>query len=351
MMNSPVAKLKLCLFTLLVIILLPPDLLGPPLGRNEQLGEEELAAAGGGQWRPSIRLASAIYLEQIGQISHVMNEFVDVLFEKVSFLAEIIIQSSLEEQCEPLLECDKNKNNNNNKSLLEQTGRQLDRRQFDEKEFTDIDVFLEAYNKQTRMINQQGGCKLFTLEVDSRDLPVGDMEICCKAFGACNSVCGNKKAACDGAFRSCLRSLCKKHFDYANETLIKRQHQLNRRQTHLFPYEPLAEEAAEGMRDDDDQEGLGVGLEEPSRPKRGGHPAGRKLPGEEEEDDQEDDESANKQTTFSEGTVKSLRNKYKACKLASKLLIIGNLAFGCQAYKENQLRACCGRGASTPGTT
>lgn len=337
-------KLWLRLLTLVIIISTPNDLpvstriATPdwyrraqnhyaPLHRLQELGHSI---------GPSILLASASYLDQIGPMSQIMNEFVNSLLEKISFLAEIIIESSLAEQCD-ILDCQL-ANNNNSNNLVNDLNWSVDKNLFDEREYTNVDLFIKSFNGNMASA-KQNGCKLFCLDIERRDLPVGDMEVCCGSFHSCYNKCGNKKLDCDLEFRQCLSSICKQKYDYTNVKVLRKYHQLNRRHAPLFADEPLA----------DDVEGEGGWEEEPEVVKE---KEMNNYVNELDEDElygsinrdksnQNDKREALQGGEFDRYTTKSLKDKYKACKLATKVLIIGNLAFGCQAYKQSQQRACC----------
>lgn len=298
--------------------------------------------------RGGVTLVSA-YLENLGQISSVMSEFVEALLEKVSFLAEIIIDSSMAEQCE--LSCPSesavdestlNKTSmemevapatisSDSKSEINQnklaTGRYNKRswpvkaeREFDANEFTNVALFIDSLKQKLqikRQVRRQSvsngaetsACRLFNLiDVSRQDLPVVEMESCCRQFDDCYGNCAKEKLACDAEFQLCFKSLCRNKFDFRNESLVyhyDRNHQ----------------------RDLNGQEDLNLADELEELEQTGANEG--------------DSITTTKQPTAKQ--VKRVKDKYKACKLASKVLIIGNLAFGCQAYKEAQRAVCCRR--------
>lgn len=455
------------------------------------LDEEQIYA--GQQRRPLVIFASGAYLDSVGQLTSVMNEFVDSLLERVSFMAEIIIESALDEECyspfEPkededasldprramaskLAACRRyeakhnlttTKLGRNGKPVTESNKQQeqpLDGVVFDRDEFKNVDLFLNQYHQNLGGLlpsgrGKPGGCKLFTLDLNSDDLPANDMGLCCQQFHDCYSKCANKKLDCDLDFRRCLNEICRANFNYRNETLVRefasqpsgewpprrnydeaslaagpnpgssrRSHRMSKRNIlsswferggngddpnghlhHDMGYEPMAmfgsgahlhhhhhldefaaiEEAEEAGADGDlEEEELatfdevtnesslasdGASMEERRRR--------RQAPPLETEAEEENDEAesepageaaastatggarrASSSATGSGGrggkgdsleqdprAIKRLQDKYKACKLASKLLIIGNLAFGCQNYKRSQWQACCSVGS------
>jgi len=366
--------------------------------RGQRNGRQSSKTIGGGL----VLLASGSYLEQMGQMSQVMNEFVDALLEKVSFLATIIIESSIMEECVPVgfsfgakektlpstkldggsgVEAEGGGNGGGNsggngasqrddcrrifgveeeeKLLGAQNGSQsggssgtIERSLFDEMEYKNLDLFLGHYEERLKSEQQQSGCKVFTLDIGQQDLPVGSMESCCHNFGQCYAKCGHPKRKCDEQFRTCLREICWQNFNPKNETLLRMEqrggHHLGRRHAMGdFDAEPLLQEddqppdgpeeqgAAAGEELEDDEDRLYAELDAERRAERRKRRAaeGKQQEEEEEEDDEEE--------PISSWVQKRLRDRYKACKLASKLLVIGNLAFSCQHYKEKQARACC----------
>jgi len=261
-------------------------------------------------------LVSASYLEEIGRLSHSVNLFVDALLEKVSFLADIVIESSMEEQCQISCSAD----------LEPKLVARIRANRFDGSEYTSIGLFVNDYIKAN---DQQAddGCKLFGFSLEPRDLPVGEMEICCRAFKLCYSDCTREKFACDLEFRECLKAMCKKQFDYRNESLV-RIHEQTRREaaSSMLPTEPIADDLEEEVHEFA------------------------------EEQDQRDESAggggqthADQSAQPSEMQVRRLKDKYKACKLASKVLIIGNLAFSCQVYRRLQFGKCCQSNVTSVG--
>lgn len=301
------ARRGVWLAALTLLVFVRSDLMGRPRG-------VPASSASG----PVLR-ASGAYLDSIGQLTNVLNEFINSLLEKVSFLAEIVIESALNEDCRSPIEwqsaealgrsCLRYERGHNLSSAGQFV---LSRDQFDEQEFKNMDAFLAPYLLEEGHFAdgqpQRTGCKLFTFDIGKRDLPVDDMTQCCDQFGACYGQCNQTKLACDLQFRQCLRHICKLNFDYKNATLVElNRSRLTKRDLLEDQYEPLAGEETGPAESAPQQDGPAEGPDE-----------------------------ADTRTT-----AKRLRDKYKACKLASKLLIIGNLAFGCQNYKQSQWRACC----------
>lgn len=312
-------------------------------------------------------LAEASYLEDVGRLSEAMNQFVDALLEKVSFLAEIIIQSSMEEQClttsDRELKCQQASKSSKKASLLDTNENISDH--FDSLEFTNVNQFVDSLNtKKRNKLNSaqqqqqqaESSCKLFSFAVNQQDLPVKRMELCCSKFQGCYTECGQKKLDCDLQFQQCLKSMCKQHFDYTNETLLRDMHSILRREASLN--EPLALDDDDLLDDDSDADandsyhlhqtggccGKRKGIFDPGEEKSAtikGVDSGRQAS---PETTTTTGSSKDKPQAFevSSREVKRLKDKYKACKLAIKVLIIGNLAFGCQTYKQSQWSACCG---------
>ena len=363
MMGRPSrSRVWLSLLALALIIFVPlesPPPPPPPPPSDRQIGSEwparehysnharrELAAR---RAPAGIRLASGAYLDQVGQMSHVMNELIDSLLEKVSFLADIIIESSLAEECEQVADLPgvcRRRPGSRPRDLAEL----LANKSFDEKEFTDVNLFVTNFNEMYREPSRQrrSGCKLFTLDIQARDLPADEMETCCGSFGLCYQTCGRLKQTCDLQFRQCLKSVCKHNFDYTNATVRERYRKLDRRRAPLFSEEPLEGELDE----DEEQAELYRELMNEVRPtgtrklnKRSAGQSASNNNNNNNADHDDDDELADGQNEQPAGgdaaTMRRLKDKYKACRLASKLLIIGNLAFGCQTYKQSQWRACC----------
>ena len=369
---------KLQLLLVVLIILAPSQ--WQIFGTNQPKGS---SSGGGG----GARVVAASYLDQVGQLTQVMNEFVEALLEKVSFLATIVIESSLAEECtapiggpkeEPTGGAGRREKCLKLMDSMHLSGakdghhsnQKLDRSMFDELEFKNLNHFVGAYNKQLLSGQRNGttgsglgggGCKMFSLEVNPSDLPVGAMELCCAHFSGCYATCGRPKLSCDEQFRDCLRQMCRNEFDYNNATVVRRQRRLERRRAPLFSgIEPMAAELDESddlepVEEGEESEGAAAAAAEEEEQEEGAQSgpeveaASAELkPMEAEEErlyEELDSERKRKRQTSGDEqmsrTGKRLRSKYKACKLASKMLIIGNLAFGCQHYKELQVRACC----------
>lgn len=424
------------LLTLVLIILCP---MGPPFERQQESSGSELTPSSlvlrlG--WRqkqqqqqpgfPSI-LAQAVFLEEVAQMSVAMNQFVDALLEKLSLLAEIVIESSLREQCEAScnglaltdgaesdststttssVDQDDDDNNSNNNGILSttrdsqgghsiarpwmastatQTGNvpppppsssssstraegggggsilraeHLDRREFPDDSLESLINSLGSLNNVDDTGQPPGssigGCKLFNLRIGRQDLPIGELEFCCSSYDLCYSRCDMSKLNCDSQFRTCLISMCKQKFDYTNETLVKAHRNLRRRQAMLEPLdEPAAEDdpmeaydrelEAEAEAEEEEAaraQNLDELLEDENNDQR--LVRGRRQLGRAEAEAEEVEMPTKRQPIQTNPRdVKVVRDKYKACKLAGKVLIIGNLAFGCQRYKDRQLRACC----------
>lgn len=319
--------------------------------------------------RPKIVLARADYVDQIGQLSNLMSKFVDSMLEKVSFLAEIIIESALLEQCDAPIECTTSQstptttlassstastaetiNNADSDAVAiasetatmderEVVRRLIANKTFDRLEYDNAELFRSQlvgdYEEPQPTAGEQASkrsCKLFNLiDLSRNDLPVSEMEECCEAYGDCYGTCGSKKADCDTKFFDCLKDLCTQKFDYTNKTLVRkvRSAQLSSTQSAADePFEPLADDLISG--DSDDIYADDNGQDEDAWPPTkfdGLRPSKRSAP-------------AAERTGSERRDVQSLRDRYKACRLASKILILGNMAFGCQSYKRAQRRAC-----------
>lgn len=300
--------------------------------------------------------SAASYLDDSGQISSVLNEFVDALLEKVAFLAEIIIDSSMSEQCEfTCLSFNDSKelvvSLNNNKTLIElrSTMGANDDVYFDKKinhntlskfknedkydadEFTNVGLFIDSLKqtkKHKRLSNEENNnCRLFNLiELSRQDLPIGEMESCCKHYNNCYANCNKEKLDCDLEFQLCFRMLCKERFDYKNNSLVYQYHQ---QFTKLDQTQKLNEPLSNNDGDD-----LDLLVDELADKE---NLASKQQQQQQQHNEQEQWSQPNAEQ------VKRFKDKYKACKLASKVLIIGNLAFGCMSYKEARRDLCCNK--------
>lgn len=372
---------------------------------------------------PSL-LAGAAYLDDVGQMSHVMSEFIELLLEKVTFLADIVIESSLDEECEascalnasrrpnksnsnndyinnnpdsssagnrylPNDEADTRKSSASNKGALNGKSGVAPAIELDESEFREPEFWANlwvtkgssgAFNAATQNNGTQDaqrgsdgsqreqGCSLFGLSLAKHDLPVTEMEACCRELTECYSKCGNLKLTCDSNFRSCLRSMCKLKFDYNNDSLLRRGVLRWERDTSegLSQYELLVDRPADGIRSDgpelDEEQLYGSlgGLKEPNNGHDGADSityanskpvdqVDRLLRRHTDGPTVADDASAPTRDEHASSTTaselidqrKRLKDKYKACRLASKVLIIGNLAFTCRTYRRIQRSVCC----------
>lgn len=289
-------------------------------------------------------LASADYLDQIGQLSNMMNKFVDLLLEKVSFLAEIIIESALIEQCDVNIDCSKtNSLIDDEDDLLRQL---IENKTFDRLEYENADLFRTQLIRSSAGMQDDGGanakngrahCKIFNLiDLDRDDLPASEMDTCCESYTSCYRRCGSKKFDCDMRFWDCLKGLCTIKYDYTNKTLVRSQRDTASESADEFPAEPMVDiddnEVYDNYLDDGGDDGMQSvdSLFGRMSPAVARHQRVPRLV----QTDQ--DQSQNHRRD-----VKRMRDRYKACRLASKILIIGNMAFGCQSYKRAQRRACC----------
>lgn len=293
----------------------------------------------GGRMIGFTTLSAASYLDDFGQLSSVMNEFVDALLEKVAFLAEIIIDSSMSEQCE--FTCSPSNSEVLNKTLMElgltranddyfngqikRAGLNFKKEdKYDSDEFTNAGLFIDSLKqskKQKRQLNEENNnCRLFNLiDLSRQDLPIGDMESCCKQYNGCYADCNKEKLACDAEFQLCFKLLCKERFDYRNSSLVYQYHQQFTKLQQTQLNWPLS------INDDDLDSMDEISKEENVASRQQQHNEQEKW-----------DQPNAKQ-------VKRVKDKYKACKLASKVLIIGNLAFGCMSYREARRDACCNK--------
>lgn len=338
--------------TMALMILLPSR----PIGLDWHQNHADVLA-GATKRSHSVMVAQAAYLDDVGQMSHVMSEFIELLLDKVSFLAEIVIESSLEEDCQS--SCSRPATEANNGSKAAALVEPLDRHDGDE--FRGAQMWYQPSTTKSSGGASNGaerspGCRLFGLSLEQRDLPVSGMESCCLDLDLCYGQCGTTKTTCDSTFRACLRSMCKLKFDYMNDSLVSSAiHELRRREASLqlaAQYEPLVddadleEEQLYGLLDSDINPNNGEEMEQLNRGQNeerllrrhtenasmggavGSEQGGRRGP-------------AAASAEPDERERKKLKDKYKACKLASKLLIIGNLAFTCQTYRQMQRLACC----------
>lgn len=240
----------------------------------------------------AILAAKSAYLDELGQMSQVMRKFVDALLEKVSFLAEIVIESAMEEHCEANCPADMVSLANLSLDFSERPADVIRRRRsrrnvYDPSEFTNEAAFIRALNepaKRTiRQVNEvkegedeeeekerESACRLFSFSIKQRDLPAVEMESCCLEFASCYSSCNKQKQVCDSRFQSCLALLCRSKFGpIQTEEEKQRQpaevRQLDRRQvTSSWSYlsegrlladsEPLAEDLEMASDVDDDKE-------------------------------------------------------------------------------------------------
>lgn len=336
---------------------------------------QSVGMKGGDRTMFGIRSASAGYLEDAGKLSYMLNELIDQLLEKISFLADMVIESSMDEHCMPVScqpettikptqsaatsepsrhrrESDPigfTSGSSSGTTASPNLGPKLDELEYDNS---------ERYKRQfaARMQAQNSGepqtsdayCKLFNMAVGKQDLPVEDMEICCARYNGCYSLCGNSKLDCDIEFRSCLTQVCRQKFDYTNATVIKR----NLRSLKAYEED---EEQEDDDDDDDDDVGIDNRVEEPDNDNEAFEPFDV-TPDSGNDEFQSGSKRRRSAKTpsaeqISQRDSRRLKDKYKACKLANKVLIIGNLAFGCQAFKKAQWTACCSQSSSNNTNT
>ena len=292
--SSRLLRRTTALGLLLLLLLIP---LEPPSyhQRSARLGR---FGGGGGAL-----LVSAIYLEEVGRFSQVLSAFVDALLEKVGLLAEIVIESSMDEQCAPFIGDCASSNNNNNSGA---PSRWMNTMPATTTAATTTTSKGEHEREESQFGAEEslrgepsGQCSFLGLPIEPADLPVAAMAACCATFDGCYARCGRPKLSCDAEFRACLMAICKQKFDHKNQTILAAELARIR----------LAEQRNELAPDDDNSEPELDGLSDSSR--------------------------------MGSRELQSLRDKHKACRLASKVLIIGNLAFGCRNYKRRQRFACC----------
>lgn len=237
-------------------------------------------------------LAQATYLDEAARAGELVGQLVDALLEKVSFLCELIIESASQEQCDFSApnSCQQVEGKNLS-DALERTKKptnSLSDNQLDELEFANVSLFLrQAERLAQRPASTTSGCKLFNLALNKADLPIEEMELCCSNYEFCYARCRAEKQVCDLEFKLCLEQECKSKFHH-NHQLERAHHQLEERRVEPEAKRKDADKWPEGERE-----------------------------------------------------TRRKRDNYKACKLATKVLIIGNLAFGCQKYKRLQAAACC----------
>lgn len=383
--NGPTKPLRLGLILALTLLLLP----GPPLS-----GGPATTGTGG---RPSlgrsiifghVQLAAASYLEDAGRLSRMLNQLIDQLLEKVSFLADLIIESSLEEQC-AAVKCEAGSSPTQSTSNASTDDplihpKILEAHRLDHLEYENSHKYIKQFRERMeRMLQNRGSaeiddngepsmvsnhCKLFNLPIGKSELPVSNMESCCKEYNSCYSRCGISKLFCDDQFRVCLGLVCKEKFDYTNESLVIRHARYVRSGQSSEGGEELSEEGDELLEDLEDDvtdsdtgqfSKNGAAIEhQQRRDKRASitmnepgleteedkRPSGSEIISDTTSDANESSSSTGKSVTadeVGEREKKQVKDKYKACKLANKVLLIGNLAFGCHAYKQAQWLACC----------
>lgn len=296
-------------------------LLLPALSRP-QCGHELYGRALG------IRLAASSYLEDAGKLSYMLNELIDQLLEKISFLADMVIESSMDEHC-VRLSCKLQEQPQDTQS----SDRRLKSAQLDELEYDNsarymaqLEARMAASESESNgNVNQR--CRLFSLVIEKDELPVSDMELCCSQYHECYSRCGSPKLDCDQQFRDCLTQVCRNKFDYTNSNVTSRF----RRSILDFDEGESDEDEREKEEEEDEDE---EAQESSWSMKRRRETQAADVESDLNSQDIDDDKLNSRES-------RRLKDKYKACKLANKVLIIGNLAFGCHAYQKAQRLSCC----------
>lgn len=317
------------------------------------------------------KFASASYLDELGQMSQVMSEFINAALEKVSFLAELVIESALAEQCD--FNCEQADNSSATAKTIDSSSTseglmRVAADRIDKSEFTDAQLFLDSFEwaqgaakkKEQKKVEEkkdgsdelEAGCSLLGFALESRDLPLAEMELCCRSYRLCYANCASSKLHCDLHYRACLTSLCRQKL-LANESASCSGATQSRSprasaswdQLDSLGFEPTASDDDDDDNDDEDDHFNHDHDQRESAKKRKRNSARRELESNQEEDEEEETNQAP-----NERELRRRRDKYKACKLAAKVLIIGNLAFGCQAYKLAQRQACCKWSGSTTTT-
>lgn len=289
-------------------------------------------------------VACAYYLDDLAELSRAMNGFVDALLDKVSLLAELMIDEALDEQCEPL-QCAASARPERSARQITQPD-DLDLLEFGAERAGELlrQIANSATIAQATRAEEQDDadgdaalqCRLFKFKLRAGDLPAAGMQECCGEFHRCYATCSMAKQQCDARFRACLSAACRARYDYRNATLVRAHSELARRERDTQS-EPLlaADDLDVGA---DELEGDVAASASPSSScydeASSSERDKRHATGEDAHDEQQ-----------LEPQVKRVRDKYKACKLGARVLIIGNLAFGCSAYRRSQQRACC---ASSP---
>lgn len=290
------------------------------------------------------------------RLSLVMSGLVDALIDKVNFLAEIVIESSMEEECEASCKMA------NKISLTETTAEEKKvfsksnrENKFDINELGNLKIFFNSFKNDSSTLlsdddnnlGQFDDCHIFNIKINSKDLPIDEMKFCCKDKRICYNSCGkDKKKECDLNFQSCLKGLCKQRFDYTNKTLVQRYKMAMKikRQMESSMLNNNNNNKQDGINSKDFEALELIDLDEDSIHYSERIIINDEVDYDEKEEEEEDENKSNKESIANglKRTIKNrLKDKYKSCKLASKVLIIGNLAFGCQAYKAAQWSSCC----------
>lgn len=297
-------------------------------------------------------VANGAYLEDMAQFSHALASLIDLLLEKVNFLTELVIDAALEENCD--FRClDKNETSNLTKTgaivvdelFARQKGEQiLQKLQFDVNSNNDKQNFediVKSFDLENKLKDSFEGCKVFNLNVEASDLPSAQMENCCKEARKCYATCGNIKLNCDLQFQDCLKVHCKQRFglnqnnlnQFNNNDNNKQNVQRNEKYNQYVSDELYAVDIDDDDdKNDDDDDQIDKQIESSI------HQSDKQK----ERDKNTKQKNKDKLDTIQKKQIeKDLAAKYKACRLASKILIIGSLAFGCQQFQRAQTNACC----------
>lgn len=291
---------------------------------------------------------SSNYLADVAQFSRAFGRFIDLMLDKVNLLAELVVEMSLDEQC--ALQCGAATTTTvaadaaPQEAAVARLGEQLAAKLEASREFKDARALLSQVNlgKRVSQLDEAPHCKLLNLNVEARELPVPEMAQCCGAVRACYATCGASKLACDLTFQHCLTSAC--NSTQAQSAVRKRRA--------LFDSDDDAEpKVSDGELDDDE-----------SAPTSAAPSTTHSTPEADEELDSVAErrrrETARKQSPPDLEPSPALagkeeaRAKLRACRLAGKVLQIGNLAFGCQQFKLQQdASKCCESRAPAAATT
>lgn len=274
---------------------------------------------------------SAGYLQNAAHFSQTLTTFLDLLFDKINFLAELVIEAANEDDCLPACASSSSISTTTTNTNSEQHTHKQALKAGDEYTYhADIAV---RTDKRRRLAQDFDGCRIFNLNVESRDLPAPEMQVCCSQAHSCYATCGSQKRACDSDFQQCLANTCE---------LLKSPASRTRRSA-----------AAAAAADDNEPT---VDPSEVDEEESGGMPSSEEFDEADldkssgNEDDGSDDSKKKRRKRSQDNNTTDIkaeqetrqvdadaRGRFKACRLAAKVLVIGNLAFGCQQFRRAQV--------------